>query len=1090
MALRSSWNPYRIVPGAGGGSASGDTGGSTGGSSGQTGGSSGGGNNGGLTPTGGGSIGGGSFETGSTAGGNEVAVPAPVTFDPAAYFISLGTALDAAHKEGDYNIGKYKDYFKDSRDLAFQNLDTEATGLESYLPRTTNLIRNADRQGNEDILNYSDVFDARNAPATRAATLGNVSLRQQLFSGIDPNATADLQAQKGRFTKDVGDIRSREAADQARVRSEESKPFLSSILKEQAIRNARSAAADNAASTGFGADSSAGMSLIDKFDTNTRVQLEQLDRQDRRIGDQNIYNASTHTDASINTAEGQLTNTLVQGEQLFNSVIAPGIRDFTPIQPTPRITDIGGQIRAMPAVDAGTLQRGFTNDQANISLLSPGQVFSGSIDVQKYNSGVGIEALGFQQGLNNTAAGAVNTGLNLDKGDQQFQQQLDAFQNGLDSRNQSQGIQALTSLATGGLGVLGNLLFSGGGAGGGGFQGVSTGGGITGIGTSGTGGNVSPVGVGGGGGVGVSGGGAFSGVSGDANFGGNGVPDAPVFIGGSSGGGFDLDSNLDFGAGSLSGEGASEISASGDSFAFKGTGGGPHSLAQPATDQYMRKVASNDFKPDMSNHDYSSPGDAFDFSKVNTGYQPTDFKLNPKDVYNYDGGMGSDQNEFLPLGRVKSESSGVQVAQKADVIKSFYDSSLRPAAISSASNYGMPATLATASYDLFDTWHTTPDSERAQKASSLLRDMSDHLSNFVPGSPATTKPVPAASKTGKPTARSTAGVVAAQAAQTGASVAGSAVAANSAPGTVGQIGGSNVGAVIQLMSQGSSIFKNWDKMNTQQRFQAASGVIGSLGTIAAHIAGIGGPVGAAAAFGAGAFGNAVGTLVDTGIDGRHSFATVESPLSTHAVGMLNNLTGNRINQKDADHAALFLDPTGIGAVVAAADSIFGLDLDFTSGKPKEQKFRDSLRGYLKDSGVISSNYQMRLADGSTFDFGKDGHAKLPNVGTNIDGKAERSYFDIDWSNPIAKQVVSWADPLTRVLFRSDQGKKIIGHVVNAATNADPTDLQQAKSNLKNLAVEGGLTYAKGIQILNSIKKDLKPDEIQAFKNGWIDLMLK
>lgn len=85
---------------------------------------------------------------------------------------------------------------------------------------------------------------------------------------------------------------------------------------------------------------------------------------------------------------------------------------------------------------------------------------------------------------------------------------------------------------------------------------------------------------------------------------------------------------------------------------------------------------------------------------------------------------------------------------------------------------------------------------------------------------------------------------------------------------------------------------------------------------------------------------------------------------------------------------------GIGAVPgmaigAAAGALAGLaDSKFGSSKDKYQMIRDKGREYLQQNGVLDQNYQGTLADGSRYDFGKDGkeHGKL-NTNNPLWGQA-------------------------------------------------------------------------------------------------------
>ena len=937
-----------------------------------------------------------------TEGGNEVAIPNFVDFNPEEYFVSLDEAIDYGRAEGQYNLDLFRENFDRGKEYALESQQTELEGLESFVPRTTNLIRRADAQGNEDILRYSDVFDARNERAMRKATLGNVALRRSIAEQSMPGA---FDAVEGMRERAEGDVR--------RVRARESTSFLDDVIKEQSAKNARARGGDIAATTGFGADSSAGTEIMDRFDAERRIELEAAKRADFRQGDTSIY-----------AAEGQVGNAVIQGQNLFNTVIAPGIRDFQPIQPTPRVTDVGGQIRVMPAVDAGSIQREMTNQQNAVSMLSPQGVFNGSIDTQKYNSGVGLQALGFQQEQNNTVAGAVNAGLDQDRGDEIFDAQLQAQQDALDIREQSQQNQGLTQLGVAGLGVLGNMVngwMSEGDPGQKQQQQQSIGGWI---------------------GQGIKQyGQQFYNMASDflndnlgIDIGEFDIPGSDPGHGGNAWGSFGN-------SGSSGGSGSDIYSGdSGDSFDMGSSNVNwdqtqaeyDQELAEldeglSAQDDYYQQISANDWDEDvgLSDSDYMLGG-----SFSGEADQAVDYEFDDaQDSFDFDAGLGYEENEYVPLARVASESSGVEVIPKKEIVNSFIDTGQRDSVMQSLEQKGIDKNTMTQAYTLYDNWDKMDDSERAFASAQLLNNLADSM---------------------------------------------------------GVVDGTVPGAIINVVRQGANLYENWDAMSDGQKARAGAQVAGSLGGIAATMAGAGGPVGAGIVFGAAAFGRAAQIAIDQGIDGIDSAAALITPMESMAANMLNQYTGNNFHHNDVSNAALIA--SGYGAVVAAANMAFDLDLDFTSGKPKTQQFRDSLRKHFEKIGV-TRNHQMQLADGSTFDMGKDGGAKLKNVGKNIDGKTERSYYDVDFSNPIAGQVTAWTDVLARLAFRHKDGGKMVGHLVNAFTAKDPTNLRQAKSNAKDMAYRTGLDYGKGIKILDSMQDDLSKDEYEAFRNSWMDLML-
>lgn len=963
--------------------------------------------------SGGGNTGNGGQNTDSVGEeGSEVHVPDFVTFDPEAYFVSLQEAIDAGHREGEFNLELFNKNFVRSKQYAFDTLDTEFEGLESFLPRTSNLIRKADAQGNEDIAHYSDVFDARNERSMRKATQGNVALRQDTFESRFPGS---FDAVQGMRTRAEGDV--------SRVRERESTSFVDDVMKEQAAKTARGRGADVASSVGFGADSSAGMQILDTFDVDKRLQIEQAKREDYRRGDSAIYGA-----------ENQVANAVIQSENIFNAILAPGIRDFTPIQPTPRITDIGGQIRAMPSVDAGTLQRGFTEAQNAVSMLAPSQVFSGSLATQEYNSGVGIQALGFEQAKNNTIASALNTSADISRGNEIFQQQLDALQSGLSTRSQSEGIQGGAGLITAGLGVLGQLVTS--------YnaesdparkeqKGQSIGGAIIqggqafyntaseflndtfglDIGTFGP--PPSSRGGGGGGGGGNSGGGR-----------------GDIYADGSGGGGTDT---FDMGGGGGS-SGGGRGGSSGGGGEFGGQSAADHDAAQQGIIDYYGGITATDWNPDLSDHDYGITGDSFDAGDINSGYQETGYELDPGDTFVYDGNLStSSENEFMRAARVTTASSGVPIIPKKDITQSFRDPSMRSAVMQKTAEKGLTISTMEQGYSLYDRWDQMSPRERAGASASFLNNLASEM---------------------------------------------------------GVVDGTIPGAVINSVRAAGNLSSGWDKLTPGQRFQAGSQFIGGIASSAAALSGVGGPVGAGIVFAASSFGRAAQTLVDRGVDGKTSFDAIFNAQGSYATNALNAKLGNKFHQNDVDNASLLLFGGPIGGAAVVANEVFGVDLDFTSGKPKRQQFRDSLRSHLQKIEFLDKGFKKKLADGSTFDFGLDGGAKLKNFGKNVDGKSERSYSDVDFSNPNAPQLAAWGDVVAILGFRTPEGRKFTGNMVNAATAKDPENLEAAKENLKGMAADMGLDYAKGIKILDSIKGDLEEGEYEAFRNSLMTLYLK
>lgn len=677
----------------------------------------------------------------SEDGESKVSIPDFVDFNPEEFMVSLEEALKQAQLQGERNLEQYGKNFTSARDYAFRNLDTEVTGLESFIPRSSRLIRAADAQRNSDVLGYSDVFDARNERAARRATQGNVAVRGSIFNDYVPGA----------FESAANSLR-RSEGDVSRIRDRESEPLLDSVLREKAAADARRSGADYATTTGMGVDSSSGVNLLDRFDVGRRIELEQLNRSDARQGDQAIQNAET-----------SVRNAIAASQNLFTGIIAPAIKDYSPLIAQPGVTDIGGQIRPTPAVDAGSIQRNITDNLTNLSTIAPSTVLQGSLNTQQFNSGVGLQALGFEQEKFNTISAAENNLYDKEEQKQREAQAQSNFQAGLDQREQSELIQAGTQLLTTGV-------------------------------------------------IGAAAGGLF------------------------------------------------------------GTSAGVSSIGS------------------------ATPGAA--------------------------------------------ELSAVQAAAA-----------------------------------------TIPGAEVAAGGSAIA----------VPASAS----IPA-----------------------GYEAVGSAVLADGSPG------------VLAAPTQGAFM---------------------------SNLAALG-PYAAAAA------------------DGYFAFRGAEK--------LVNG--GSNSDLSLLEHAALMPITGGLHlAVPSVRDTLGGL---FSSGKPEDQKIRDDFREDLKDAKVIDSKYHLKLATGGTFDIGLDGGAKLQNAGINIDGKKERAYSDVDFSNPIAGQVVGMTNALSAVLFGDKKSKKMVGHLTNAVTSSDdPQSLEAARLNTKGIALDAKVTYSDGVERLEKYKSQYTQAEYDALKNGWYSI---
>ncbi len=103
---------------------------------------------------------------------------------------------------------------------------------------------------------------------------------------------------------------------------------------------------------------------------------------------------------------------------------------------------------------------------------------------------------------------------------------------------------------------------------------------------------------------------------------------------------------------------------------------------------------------------------------------------------------------------------------------------------------------------------------------------------------------------------------------------------------------------------------------------------------------------------------------------------------------------------------------GVGTAVGSlAGSLFGLAVSFFSNhKHPDQVARDQLRNSLQQLGFLDQNYQVALVRGGNYSLAADGSARLQS----LDGSLRHPY-DVDFSQPLASQIVAWVDPLASLL---------------------------------------------------------------------------
>ena len=153
--------------------------------------------------------------------------------------------------------------------------------------------------------------------------------------------------------------------------------------------------------------------------------------------------------------------------------------------------------------------------------------------------------------------------------------------------------------------------------------------------------------------------------------------------------------------------------------------------------------------------------------------------------------------------------------------------------------------------------------------------------------------------------------------------------------------------------------------------------------------------------------------------------------------------------------------TLIGAAVGAGIGLAAGSLG--SGKNTGQKLRDGWRDGLESTGYakkINGSHHVTLANGQTYDLGKDGGHKL----TNVDG-TERHTFDVDWGNQVAVNSIPSA------------------HLYALATGLNPTDnsghglFDRAVAQTLNAATSNATSVAGAQENIRAMLGDTDPRHI-------------
>lgn len=141
-----------------------------------------------------------------------------------------------------------------------------------------------------------------------------------------------------------------------------------------------------------------------------------------------------------------------------------------------------------------------------------------------------------------------------------------------------------------------------------------------------------------------------------------------------------------------------------------------------------------------------------------------------------------------------------------------------------------------------------------------------------------------------------------------------------------------------------------------------------------------------------------------------------------------------------------------------------------SGKGEDQQIRDLDRKAFKGK-LFDDKYQYAFEDGSSFDMGKDGGARLTN-----DAGEKRTFHDVDFGNKLAGQTVAWLDPLAAI---SNEGRtSFTGTLTNAALS-NAKDIGGAKKNALDMYAKMGLDRQKGIDAISQMVSEGRLDQARA-----------
>ncbi len=175
--------------------------------------------------------------------------------------------------------------------------------------------------------------------------------------------------------------------------------------------------------------------------------------------------------------------------------------------------------------------------------------------------------------------------------------------------------------------------------------------------------------------------------------------------------------------------------------------------------------------------------------------------------------------------------------------------------------------------------------------------------------------------------------------------------------------------------------------------------------------------------------------------------------------------------------------TVVGGVIGGAIGLIGGFIK--TGKHPDQKARDQIRAFMKESGMIDNDWQLTLANGVKFDIGRDGKNKLDN----IDG-TQRAMYNTDPSNPLTPETIGLANPLAMILTSAHPklGVDFAGYLTNAALS-NATTMNEVKQNMISIFSSFKISPDQAVQSLYALASEGKIPEqdFEAYVNGFASM---